>query len=422
MKYLILFMCLSCLTYNLTGRELISNGEFNKGLSNWVTWYQPGSAAEGNFNITIDTMGVLSGKNSARAEIFNGDATDWYIQLNASAPIQTKARYYMKYMIAAESELESITINVVMQANAGAYSWYWNNIETFLPGESKRFSHVYEHTEETGDEDYNNFRFYMGGHGENEVFYWIDSCSVVEEGPFWRNVPLENKYDKMLVQYRIYPDSVFNGIVGLSDEMADDTEDAACGIRFNPNGTIEALHDDSYQADAVVNYDHNEQIKVTMIVDLSAKRYTVDIDDTRIAQDYGFSASDLNYLYINVDTDPANGGRPMSGMRVTNLSVEDALSIERDKNSLPVKFALKQNFPNPFNPVTKIEYSLDEKSFVKLSVYDILGREVAVLVKAEKTVGEHQASFDAHNLTSGVYFYRLQKGNMVLVKKMVVVK
>ena len=395
MKYLILFMWLSCVTNNLTGRELISNGEFNGSLSNWVTWYQPGSAVEDNFNIIIDSMGVLSGKNSARAEIFNGDDTDWYIQLNASAPIQTKARYYMNYMIAAESELESITINVVMQANAGDYSWYWNNIETLLSGESKRFSHVYEHIEETGDEDYNNFRFYMGGHGENEVFYWIDSCSVIEEGPFWRNVPLENKYDKMLVQYRIYPDSVFNGIVGLSDEMADATEDAACGIRFNPNGTIEALQNDSYQADAVVNYDHNEPIKVTMIVDLSAKRYTVDIDDTRIAQDYVFSASDLNYLYINVDTDPTNGGRPMSGMRVTNLSVENALSIERDKNSLPVKYALKQNFPNPFNPVTMIKYQLPKTREVELSIYNLLGQKIAALVSEKQYAGQHQVEWDA---------------------------
>jgi hypothetical protein len=422
LKHIILLTCLFSFISLLAARELISNGEFDKGLSGWVIWYQPGSAAEGNFSIMIDTTGILSGKNSARADIFNGDNTDWYIQLNASAPIQINARYYMKYMIASESALETTKINVVMQANAGNYSWYWNNEESITSGESGSYSHVYAHNEETGDENDNNFRFYMGGHGENEVNFWIDSCSVIEEGPFWRNIPLENKFDNMLIEYRIYPDTAFNGIVGLSSEAADANDDAVCGIRFNPAGTIEVLNNDAYQADAVVNYAHNEMLKVRMIVNMITKTYSVDVNDTRIAQDYSFSASDLNYLYINVDINPANGGRPMTGMRVTGLEVKDALTGFNDTHSSPLKYSLEQNYPNPFNPISTINYSLDEKAFVKLSIYDIRGREVAVLVQGEKTAGNHQVVLNAANMASGIYFYRLEKGNEFYIKKMTLVK
>ncbi len=85
-------------------------------------------------------------------------------------------------------------------------------------------------------------------------------------------------------------------------------------------------------------------------------------------------------------------------------------------------FALNQNYPNPFNPTTMIQYSLATNSRVTLTVYNILGQEIKTLVNAKQTAGVHQVAFDAHNFTSGVYFYQIKAGNFVQTKKMLLVK
>jgi len=103
---------------------------------------------------------------------------------------------------------------------------------------------------------------------------------------------------------------------------------------------------------------------------------------------------------------------------------EDKVSaIDENTNIGIVKeFSLSQNYPNPFNPTTMINYSVPEVSNVKLSVFDILGREVAVLVTGEKKAGNHKINFDASNLSSGIYFYKLQAGNFVATKKLMLLK
>jgi hypothetical protein len=87
-----------------------------------------------------------------------------------------------------------------------------------------------------------------------------------------------------------------------------------------------------------------------------------------------------------------------------------------------LSFALSSNYPNPFNPSTKINYSIAEAGFVKLSVYNLLGQEVAVLVNDVKNAGSYEVSFDASNLSSGTYIYKLASGSKVEVKKMILTK
>jgi hypothetical protein len=96
-------------------------------------------------------------------------------------------------------------------------------------------------------------------------------------------------------------------------------------------------------------------------------------------------------------------------------------SVEESKQNL-FNFSLEQNYPNPFNPVTNIKYSLAKPGFVKLFVYDILGREVAVLIKKQQDAGLYNVSFNAGSFASGVYFYRLEAGNFNVIKKMMVLK
>jgi len=88
----------------------------------------------------------------------------------------------------------------------------------------------------------------------------------------------------------------------------------------------------------------------------------------------------------------------------------------------PKEFILMQNYPNPFNPTTNIKYSIPNFGLVKLKVYDVLGREVANLVNAEKPAGTYEITWFVENLPSGVYFYQLKAGEFIQTKKMVLLR
>ncbi len=90
--------------------------------------------------------------------------------------------------------------------------------------------------------------------------------------------------------------------------------------------------------------------------------------------------------------------------------------------ALPKEFKLEQNYPNPFNPTTTIQFAVPSVSDVKLDVFNILGQKVSTLVNRRMEAGVHTVNFNAANLSSGVYFYRLQSGNFVQTKKMMLVK
>ena len=86
------------------------------------------------------------------------------------------------------------------------------------------------------------------------------------------------------------------------------------------------------------------------------------------------------------------------------------------------KFHLSQNYPNPFNPTTNIRYTISNKQSISLKVYDVLGNEIAVLANDEKPAGTYEVKFDGNELTGGIYFYRIQAGDFVETKKMVLMK
>jgi hypothetical protein len=90
----------------------------------------------------------------------------------------------------------------------------------------------------------------------------------------------------------------------------------------------------------------------------------------------------------------------------------------------PSNFVLNQNYPNPFNPVTNLGFGISELGFVTLKVYDVLGKEVAVLVNERLAPGSYnyQFSTDNNQLSSGVYFYRLETGDFVETKRMILLK
>jgi len=101
------------------------------------------------------------------------------------------------------------------------------------------------------------------------------------------------------------------------------------------------------------------------------------------------------------------------------LPVEE---VDENEKGFPTAYSLAQNYPNPFNPKTAISYQLTTASPVSLVVYDLLGREVATLVNETKAPGTYRVSWDASGQSSGMYFYRLQAGNFVETRKMIVLK
>ena len=97
-------------------------------------------------------------------------------------------------------------------------------------------------------------------------------------------------------------------------------------------------------------------------------------------------------------------------------------AVDAETDVLPSEFSLGQNYPNPFNPSTNIGFTIADFGLVRIVVYDLLGREVAVLVNERKAPGTYSIRFDASGLSSGIYLYRLTGGRFVQTRKMVVIK
>ncbi len=95
---------------------------------------------------------------------------------------------------------------------------------------------------------------------------------------------------------------------------------------------------------------------------------------------------------------------------------------ETSNGTIPKAFMLSQNHPNPFNPETKIQFSVPATGFVSLQVFDILGREVRTLLHETRNAGNYQLDFNAAGLASGVYFYRLTANNFIQTKRMVLLR
>ncbi len=96
--------------------------------------------------------------------------------------------------------------------------------------------------------------------------------------------------------------------------------------------------------------------------------------------------------------------------------------VDNPSKDLPTHFSLNQNYPNPFNPSTTISFTLPSRSFVTLKIFDLLGREVAIIVSEEMSAGNYTRKWNAANMSSGIYFYRLQAGSFTETKKLVLLK
>jgi hypothetical protein len=105
-----------------------------------------------------------------------------------------------------------------------------------------------------------------------------------------------------------------------------------------------------------------------------------------------------------------------------NFSLSSATSVETNISEQLKEFELSQNFPNPFNPSTTINYAIQQSGVVILKVYNVVGQEIQTLVNNYQAVGNYQVTLNAQNLSSGVYFYRLQSNGSTLMRKMILLR
>ncbi len=132
------------------------------------------------------------------------------------------------------------------------------------------------------------------------------------------------------------------------------------------------------------------------------------------------------YNYFMVEEDRSLGiHNPAFTFGIMKASIEalgGVLAVDYDNGTTPHEFNLAQNYPNPFNPTTNISFTLAKASHVKLDVYNITGQLVKTIVDQDLALGNHTVTFDATNLASGIYFYRIITDNFTATKKMVLLR
>ncbi|MDH3268653.1 MAG: T9SS type A sorting domain-containing protein, partial [Ignavibacteria bacterium] len=154
--------------------------------------------------------------------------------------------------------------------------------------------------------------------------------------------------------------------------------------------------------------------------DIERMNTTGDFESIGFVPGFGTTTEPKAYSFVDSKLDAGNFSYRLKQIDYDgSFNYSNIIELEV---ALPSTFALEQNYPNPFNPSTKIRFSIPVESEVKLNVYNALGQEVAELVNSRLKEGYHEVIFDAVSLTSGIYFYRLEAGKFVDVKKMIIIK
>jgi len=174
-----------------------------------------------------------------------------------------------------------------------------------------------------------------------------------------------------------------------------------------------------------------ERVHLKWITETEVNNYGFEIERKQVGNEwqrigfiegYGTTSESNEYSFINNITDI---NIRLIKYRLKQMDFDGSYEYSEEvlvNNPAPADYTLQQNYPNPFNPVTTISYSLPLKSEVELVIYNALGEEVMKLANEEKEAGRYSVDFNASNLSSGIYFYRLKAGKFVETKKMVLMK
>ncbi len=276
--------------------------------------------------------------------------------------------------------------------------------------------------ERGGGYEYKNFE--MDRIAENGEYIWDDKKTFVDlVGDRSRIIDLYFNDDSSASIYWIDMDGSGNYVsyYQLIDKNG--------GLQFNGNGiTPSEEYPNQNWADRMIKSDDDyiilyidDQLKAHKLTQNGESVWTEDVVFSTMGASDRRYISDKNGGFIYTFIEGLNGLWAQQVSSNGNLG-EVITNIIFNKSILPKTFKLSQNYPNPFNPRTTINYSISKSGFVQLTVYDVLGRDVAKLVNEHQKNGKYSVQFNASNLPSGVYFYKIVSGSFSKVNKMLLLR
>ncbi|RMD94846.1 MAG: T9SS C-terminal target domain-containing protein [Calditrichaeota bacterium] len=239
------------------------------------------------------------------------------------------------------------------------------------------------------------------------------------------------KCQRRVVWEREFVGSIVRNLIIANSIIGNDTWDAAHTLITTQREQSVVAHIDTFQIVKVIQ--NPDGSKDTLDLSYGAfvgevpsswsKAHGVPFIDTTTIYGYDPMFEDPeNYNFTLKEGSPlytlAHDGGPLGDRRWAKYWT----GIESQNSKVPGKFTLQQNYPNPFNPSTTIVYELDKTAQISIDIYDATGKKIRTLFKGEKSAGKHSISFNAKDLASGVYFYRISDGTRSLVKKMLLMK
>lgn len=352
---------------------------------NGVTWLRNYQTAGLIWNaksiVVLNDKFFISGGNGVYTTTDNGQSWENILGINTRQLLLKNDTLY-----AATSEGVKYTINEGKNwVDVGKPNMYINNIEI-----------------------YNN-KFFGGGdlaikYFTDQLLDWIPACRKSPDG-----------FSSQVQFLKIIDDTLYScNYGGMYRRALSDFNYPELSL---PEDIIENYYnkevgEETYISFAIGNFGF-DTLKVYDVIS-SDPDFIVSRTQMNIPPEWGFGVN-LNYRF----TDP--------GKRSTTITVISSDSTAKNTftvevSGLPIEFVLQQNTPNPFNPTTKINYTLPSTGFTTLKVFNSIGEEVSVLVEEMQDGGKHTAIFNGSNLSSGVYFYQLQSGTLLQTKKMILLK
>lgn len=380
-----LFAALPVLSLAKNGDVLIS-GVSGSGvyvsLDNGQTWVRNVSTIgviwDAKSIIVLNNKFYASGNNGVYCSSDNG--TTWFNVLNKFTH-QLLLKDNLIYA-ATEEGIKSTSDQGASWIDVGPYNLFFRNVEVY------------------------NDKYFGGGdlsirYFSKELADWVPAC---------RNTPIGQVFSIKIIDDTLYS-CAFGGMYrrALSDF---DYPELSVPDDIIENYYNKEVGEETYITFAISNIGF-DTLKVYDVVssDPDFELFPTHMD---IPPEWGFGIN-LNYKF----TDP---GKKTTTITVISSDTTAKNTFTVEVNGLPIDFVLQQNTPNPFNPSTKINYTLPSTAYTSLKVYNSIGELVSVLAEEVQDGGEHTAIFNAGNLSAGIYFYQLQSGSILETKKMVLIK
>lgn len=273
---------------------------------------------------------------------------------------------------------------------------------------------------------------------ENSDSFEIMSGSMQEGGSFtFQAVNLPDEYSSAQFLYNIFVGAEFGIPTGALTENIDikinmGTFWCDFGILEEPEGVFRLFslfveitgQNSGYMPDTYYWFEENKEAFIKLNLDnIAFFLNLLKISDPNKIQVFYVDGEGIDQNAIRKEiVDNSFIIYPQHFSLLSAGIVEGATNIDEDGNKLLNDYSLKQNHPNPFNPTTKINYTLQNTGFTKLSVYNAIGEEVKVLVNKNQSAGKYSINFNAADLPSGLYFYSLTSGNFTKTNKMILLK